>query len=274
MSLLQAFILGIIQGLTEYLPVSSSAHLVLIPYLAGWKIPETQVFVFGVLVQMGTLAAVIIYFWKDLYAIITAWVRGLLQKKPFGDPNARTGWFLILATIPAGIAGLLLKDMVEKAFNSPIATAMFLFITAVLLLAGEFFGKRSRSLESMTWKDALWIGFFQVLSIFPGISRSGSTITGGMTRNLNRRDAGRFSFLMAIPVMLAAGLLSMLDLVQMPDTVSFLPVLAIGFITSAVVGYLSIHWLLTFISKRSLKPFAIYCVLFASAVLVFAYVKI
>lgn len=273
MSYLQAFILGIVQGLTEYLPVSSSAHLVLFPYLAGWEIPESQIFPFDVLVQMGTLVAVILYFWRDLYTIIAAWLRGLFQGKPWDDPDARMGWYLILATIPAGSAGLLLKDVVEKTFNSPVTTAWFLFVTAALLLAAESIGKRTRDLTTLTWKDALWIGCFQILSIFSGVSRSGSTIAGGMTRNLTRREAGRFSFLMAVPVMLAAGLLSLLDLFKLPDAGDFLPVLAVGFVTSAIVGFLSIRWLLSFISRHSLKVFAIYCTLLAAGVLVFAYVS-
>ena len=274
MSILQAFILGIIQGLTEFLPISSSAHLVLTPYLLGWKIPETQVFSFDVLVQMGTLVAVILYFWKDLLSIVQAWLGGLFHRQPFYNAHARMGWYLILATVPAGIVGMLLKSQVERAFNSPVATAWFLLITALLLWAAETIGKRNRTIEAITWKDALWIGCFQVLSIFPGISRSGSTIAGGMTRNLQRRDAGRFSFLMAIPVMTAAGLLSLLDLIRLPNLSTFLPVLVVGFVTSALVGYFSIHWLLGFITRRSLKPFAFYCILLAAVVLLFAYVLV
>ncbi len=272
MSIFQAFILGIIQGLTEFLPISSSAHLVLAPYLFGWKIPESQVFSFDVLVQMGTLAAVILYFWKDLSAILKAWSTGIMQRKPFENPHARMGWYLIAATLPAGFAGLFLKDLVEKAFSSPVATAWFLFVTALLLIAAEYIGKRTRLLEHLNWKDALWIGSFQALSIFPGISRSGSTIAGGLTRNLVRSDAGRFAFLMAVPVMTAAGLLSLVDLLKYPDLSTFFPTLAVGFVTSGVVGYFSIHWLLSFITRRSLVPFAVYCALLASTVLIFAYV--
>ncbi|MHB8089795.1 MAG: undecaprenyl-diphosphate phosphatase, partial [Anaerolineaceae bacterium] len=132
MTLLQSIILGIVQGLTEFLPISSSAHLVLIPELLGWQIPEVQVFPFGVLVQMGTIIAVILYFWSDLWKIIKAFVKALVDRKPFEDPNARLGWYLILATIPAGLSGMLLKDKVEAVFNDPNATAYFLFGTAAL----------------------------------------------------------------------------------------------------------------------------------------------
>ena len=144
MSILQAIILGIIQGLTEFLPVSSSAHLVLTPYLLGWKIPAQEAFIFDVLVQVASLVAVIAYFWTDLMAILRAWLTGLIQRKPFADPQARLGWLLILATIPAGLAGLLIKDLVEQAFASPVATALFLFVTAGILTAAEYFSRQKR----------------------------------------------------------------------------------------------------------------------------------
>lgn len=273
MSFLQSIILGIIQGLTEFLPVSSSAHLVLVPYILDWRLPESQVFPFDVLVQIGTLLAVIVYFWKDLWSIIRAFIQALIRRKPFETREARMGWYLILATIPAGLAGVFLKDSVEAAFNNPRITAIFLMVTALFLLAAEFFSRRSRKLEEMTWLDALIAGIFQALSIFPGISRSGSTITGGMLRHLERSAAARFAFLMSIPVMLAAGIFSLPDLLEVPDLGSFIPVLLVGFIAAAVVGYLSIHWLLSFVNKRSLVYFAAYCVLLASVVLIISNIR-
>ena len=273
MTVLQSLILGIIQGLTEFLPISSSAHLVLVPYILNWSIPESQIFPFDVLVQLGTLAAVIAYFWRDLVTIIKAFVRGILRKKPFADPDARTGWYLVFATIPAGLAGLLLKSKVEAAFNSPKVTAIFLFFTAFLLVLAEFIGRRKRELKDLNWKDALWIGIFQAFSIFPGVSRSGSTIAGGMTRQLQRPAAARFAFLMSIPVMLAAGIFSIPDLLDVPNLGAFLPVLAVGFVAAVIVGYLSIRWLLNFLNKRSLVWFAGYCVLLAAAVLIIGAVR-
>ncbi len=273
MTFLQSLILGIIQGLTEFLPISSSAHLVLIPYLLKWYIPESQIFPFDVLVQLGTLVAVIIYFWKDLIFILKAFFRGLIQRKPFEDPNARLGWYLILATIPAGIAGVFLKSKVEAAFNSPRITAYFLIGTAVMLCAAEFFSRRNRKLINIKWYDALWMGVFQAISIFPGISRSGSTITGGMTRNLDRSSAARFSFLMSIPIMFSAGAASILDLFEVPDLGSFLPVLAVGFVVALIVGYLSIGWMLSFVKKHSLLYFAAYCVIFALVIIIIGNVR-
>ncbi len=273
MTFLQSFLLGIVQGLTEFLPISSSAHLVLVPFLFGWKIPANEAFIFNVLVQDGTLVAVILYFWKDLWAIGRAFLLGLLRRQPFADPNARMGWYLILATLPAGILGLLIKDLVEAAFASPVATAIFLLVTAGLLLAAERIGKRSRPLETLTWLDALWMGIAQALAIFPGISRSGATITGGMLRHLDRPSAARFSFLMSVPVMLAAGLLALLDLFNLPNLSSMVLPVATGFITAAVTGYLSIRWLLGYLARRSLTGFAIYCAIAGLIALGVAFVR-
>ncbi len=273
MTFLHSIILGIVQGLTEFLPISSSAHLVLVPYLFGWDFPAGQVFPFDVIVQLGTLLAVIIYFWKDLWAIIRSFVSCLLRGKPFAEADARLGWYLILATIPAGLLGLLIKSEVEAAFHSAPATAIFLLVTAALLLIAERIGRKTRSFEDFNWKDSLVMGLFQAVSIFPGVSRSGSTITGGMTRNLTRPAAARFSFLMSIPVMLAAGLLSVLDLRGVPGLSSFLPVVLAGTLTAAVVGYLSIRWLLSYLVRHSLTVFSIYCAVLGVLVLIVSYVR-
>jgi undecaprenyl-diphosphatase len=272
MTFFQALIMGIIQGLTEFLPISSSAHLVITPFLLGWDIPQEQVFPFGVLVQIGTLIAVIVYFFDDLHTIARGIITSLFSGKGVINDETRLGWLIVLATIPAGVIGLLLNDLIEQAFHSPMATAVFLYITALLLLTGEHFGRREHSLNEMTWIDALWIGVGQALAVFPGISRSGATISAGLLRNVKRADAGRFSFLIAIPIMLAAGLKSGFDLLSAPNMELFLPVLAVGFISSAVVGYFSIHWLLGFLNRNSMRGFAIYCILFASLTLFITYV--
>jgi len=259
MTIMQSIILGIVQGITEFLPVSSSAHLVLVPFFLGWDIPIEQAFPFDVLVQIGTLFSVVVYFRRDLVEIITTFFSGLKRSTPFEDHRSRLGWYIILATIPAGIAGLLLKSRIEAAFNSPLITGLFLFGTAAILVLAEFIGKRSRTLPFLKWQDALWIGLAQAVAIFPGISRSGATISGGLLRNLQRPAAARFSFLMSIPIMLAAGIVSLKDLSQVPNIITFLPILFIGFLTAALVGYVAIHWLLQFITKRSLYFFALYC---------------
>ena len=250
MTLLQSIILGIVQGLTEFLPVSSSAHLVLVPYLLEWDIPAEQAFVFNVLVQVATLVAVIAYFWKDLIAILRGLAGRPAATQAIREPAARLGWFILLATLPAGVIGLAIKDLVEQAFASPIAIAGFLLVTAGLLVIAERAGKRNRALEALNWIDALWIGFGQAIAIFPGVSRSGATITAGMTRDLQRPAAARFAFLMSIPIMLAAGLLAALDLLEIPDFAQLLPVFIPGFIAATITGYLSIRWLLGFLVPR------------------------
>jgi undecaprenyl-diphosphatase len=268
MTIIQAIILGMVQGLTEFLPISSSGHLVLVPHLFGWEIQHEQAFIFDVLVQLGTLLAVIVYFWKDLVGILEAFLRGLIARQPFKDSQARMGWYLILATFPAMVIGWFLKEVVEAAFTSPAVTAGFLLLTAVLLLVAELVGKRDRKLGDVNWIDAVWIGAFQVLALFPGVSRSGATISGGMTRNLGRSVAARFSFLMAVPVMVAAGLLAILDLIRIPDAGLFLLPLLIGFVSAAVTGYLAIRWLLGYLANRSLYIFIIYLVIVSVIILV------
>ncbi len=260
MNILQSIILGIVQGITEFLPISSSAHLVLVPYWLNWSFPKEHVFVFDVLVQGGTTLAVIIYFWRDLVSIIKAAIRGLITRKPFEDPNARLGWLVILASVPAGLAGLLIKDLVESAFNSPMVTAILLLGTSALLISAELLGKKLKKLHEVKPWDALFIGLFQAISIFPGISRSGATISGGLLRKLDRSSAARFSFLMSIPVMVAAMGLGVKDLLAVPDVTSFVPIMLAGIITSAIVGFLSIHWLLGYLKKHSLFGFAFYCI--------------
>ena len=267
MTILQSIILGIIQGLTEFLPISSSGHLVIVPYLLGWQIPAEDAFIFDVLVQVATLVAVFAYFWNDLITIGRAWVNGIIRRAPMRDPAARLGWLLIVATIPSGMIGLLLKDAVEAAFASPAASGFFLLVTAGLLMLAEKIGQRDREAENLNWLDAIWIGVAQALAIFPGVSRSGATITGGMIRGLDRPAAARFSFLMSVPIMLAAGLLTAVDLLQMPNLGELLPAFIPGFLAAALVGYLSIRWLLGFLTRRSLVGFAIYCAVLGSLVL-------
>ncbi len=267
----QAIILGVIQGITEFLPISSSGHLVLAPFFFGWNIPEEQIFPFDVLVQMGTLAAVIVYFWRDLVRIGGEFVAAIWKRKPFGTLSARQGWYLLLASLPVGLVGVLVKPLIERAFNSVTATAYFLFGSAFLLVLSEKVGKNNRDLDEITWLDALWIGAFQALAVFPGISRSGATITGGMTRHLHRKDAGRFSFILSIPVMLVAGLYSLYELVTSPGFGLLAVPLAIGLVVAAVVGYFSIGWLLSFLQRRSLTSFAVYCASLGALTLILTY---
>ena len=262
MTILQSIILGIVQGLTEFIPISSSGHLVLVPHLLGWEISPEVGFVFNVLVQVATLVAVFAYFWTDIVTMTRITIQDIIEKQPTAHPESRLAWLLIAATIPASLFGLFFNGTLEKAFDSPFATSIFLLVTAALLVAAEKLGKRSRSLSEITWVDAIWIGISQILALFPGISRSGATITGGMTRDLDRPGSARFSFLMSIPIMIAAGVFASFELTKIPEFTELLPTFAAGFIAAAVTGYLAIRWFLKYLSSRSLYVFAIYCAAF------------
>ena len=281
MTLIQALVLGIVQGLTEFIPVSSSAHLVLVPWLLGWTFEPQAAFAFNVLVQLGTLVAVIVCFWRDGVSILSAAV-GALRTRRWAE--GRLAWLLILATLPAAAAGILLKDLVEQAFASPAASAGFLLVTATLLglseilrrrmderppappaaakAASEGVGDGARdALEELKPVDSVVIGLAQALALFPGISRSGSTIAAGLSRGLTRPQAARFSFLMSVPIMLGAGLVAASDLSSLPNARELLPSLAAGFLAAGLVGFLAIRWLLRFLARRSLWVFAAYCAL-------------
>lgn len=268
MTLLHAFLLGIVQGLTEFIPVSSTAHLLIAEKLLG--VPsDDKTFAFSVIIQLGTVLALIVFFYRDIWQIVVAFFLGIKHKKPFENLQARLGWLVIAATIPALIAGFLLKDIVKTEFEEPFYTAgMRLLVTAVLLIAVEYFDRRNRTLESATWLDALSVGFFQILAIFPGASRSGSTIAGGMARGFDRPSAARLAFLMSIPILLAAGAYQMLKVIEMSGTRAYLPYLAVGFVTAAAVGWLSIKWLMAYLNKHSLYIFAAYCAVVGILVLI------
>lgn len=260
MTIFHSLLLGIIQGLTEFIPVSSTAHLLIAEHFLGLPADNSVyasnvLFAFDVLIQLGTLLALIIYFWRDLIELLRAFFA-----KPFSTPQNRLAWYIIIATIPALIAGFLLKSAVEALFRTPLVEAAIrLFSAAILLTLAEVFGRRTRQLESMTWLDSLVIGLFQILAVFPGASRSGTTIPGGMFRGFDRPSAARFAFLMAVPVMLAAGAYESLDVLKMHVLGTFLPLIAVGFITAAIVGWFAIQWLLSYLNRHSLYVFAAYC---------------
>jgi len=262
LNVFNAFLLGIVQGLTEFIPVSSTAHLLIAEHLLGIPGDDTATFTFSILVQLGTILSLVVFFWKDLLAILMGTLKNLGGLGRFKDlpESAKMGWYIVLATIPALLAGVLLKKQIEELFRTPLLEAAIrLFAAAVLMALAEFLGKRTRKLESITWLDALFIGLMQVIAVFPGASRSGTTISGGIFRGFDRPAAARFAFLMSVPVMLAAGLYEALNLFSMPNLNQFLPLIVVGFITAAVVGWLAIKWLLGYLNKHSLSIFAVYC---------------
>jgi undecaprenyl-diphosphatase len=254
LNIFQAFILGIVQGLTEFIPVSSTAHLLITQTLLDLP-ANGAMFSFLVILQLGTLVSLFAFYWNDLKSIALA---TLDFRRP--TPERNLGIYIVVATIPALIAGYLLSDAVEGLFTQPMLQASIrLFSAAILLTLAEMLTSKNRTLDSMTWLDAFIVGLFQIISLFPGASRSGSTISGGMFRGFDRPAAARFAFLMSVPVMLAAGGYELLDALRMPGIGSFLPLLSVGFITAAVVGWFAIKWLIDYLSRRSLYIFAAYC---------------
>lgn len=257
MTLLQSFLLGIVQGLTEFLPVSSTAHLLIAQKLLG--IPAGDgVFAFLVIVQLGTVLSLFIFYWKDLFAILRA-----TFDFRHSTPERNLGFYIILATIPALLAGYFLQDAVQALFSQPMLGASIrLFTVAALLTIAEWFSKKNRTLDSMTWLDALFVGLMQIIAVFPGASRSGATIAGGMLRGLDRPSAARFAFLISVPVLLAAGAYESLKVIEMTGTRTYLPSLFVGFAAAAVTGWFAIKWLVSYLSSRhSLYIFAAYCAL-------------
>ena len=268
MTLLQALVLGLVQGATEFLPVSSSGHLVLVPWLLGWHGVGESDLAFDALVHWGTLVAVFIYFWRDIWQIAVAVWDGVRHRDPAGTPEARLGWYILVGSIPAALIGLLLEDWFDAIFGSPNTAAGLLFGTAGLLFFAERSGRQDRELDSMRWGDAILIGLAQALAIFPGISRSGATIAAALKRGLSRGDAARYSFLLGVPAVAGAGAIQLLKLLQAGNLSGRVDTLLIGFLSAAVVGYLAIHSLLLFLRRRPLTIFAVYCALFGGISLV------
>jgi undecaprenyl-diphosphatase len=250
--------LGIIQGATEFLPVSSSGHSILVPAVIGLSQPTLGM---SVVAHLGTLLAVVIYFYRDLWQIVTTTLKSIQERQLMAYPESRLAWYIVVGSIPAAAAGFLLEDWLADIFTHPRWAAVFLLATAVILIIGEKLLSGRKQLADMTWLDALIIGLFQALALLPGISRSGSTIMAGLTRGLNRELAARYSFLMSVPVIFGAGLIELTKLLSGEIVVEF-SLLAATFLTSAVVGYLCIRFLMAWLRQRNLYPFAIYCATF------------
>ncbi|OHO32080.1 undecaprenyl-diphosphatase [Corynebacterium sp. HMSC034B08] len=255
MSWLQVIVLSIVQGLTEFLPVSSSGHLRIVSELFWGEDAGAS---FTAVIQLGTELAVLVYFAKDIWRILTAWFAGLFDKAKRGF-DYRMGWMVIAGTIPVGLAGVLLKDLIRENFRNLWITATVLILFSLVFILAERCGKKSRGFEELTMKDAVLMGLWQCLALIPGVSRSGGTISGGLFLNLDREVATRFSFLLAIPAVLASGLFSLPDAFdpqagQAASGMQLLVGSGIGFI----VGYISIAWLLKFVSNHSFAWFAAY----------------
>jgi len=255
MTALEALVLGIVQGVTEFLPISSSGHLVLVPWLFGWSEPGLA---YSVFLHWGTLLAVLVFFRRDIYRIILAWLTSL-RDRSFENPEGRIAWWIIIATIPAGVIGVIFQDFFETLFNSPRIVAGFLLLTALILAISERLGGQIKSADAMQWYDAILVGLAQAAAITPGISRSGTTIGAGLLRGVTRASATRFSLLLMVPTIFGAGILSSLDLAKEGLLGNGWLVLMIGFISAAISGYLAIRWMVAYLTRHPLTVFAMYC---------------
>lgn len=265
MDLIQIIVLAIVQGLSEFLPISSSAHLILFPRLAGW---DDQGLAFDVAVHLGTLLAVVWYFREEVFGMIRDWFASLARRQRVGD--SRLAWAVILGTIPVGIAGLLFKDFIEVELRSPLVIAWTTIGFGLLLWWSDRVGRRTpapRDEHSLRWKDILLIGCAQALALIPGTSRSGVTMTAGLLLGLSRSGAARFSFLLSIPVILLASGLSTLDLIEGSVPVDW-TAMALGVVLSAASAYLCIHIFLKLLERIGMMPFVIYRLILGVVLLV------
>jgi len=264
MTVFQAFILGMVQGLTEFLPVSSSGHLVLFPWFFGWKDPGLA---FDVFLHLGTLLAVFGYFFRDWMGLIKAGVMSIIDRRIGFDRERMLFWLLILGSIPAGLAGLLFHDVVESVFRDPLLIAIPLAAVGFLLYWVDGNYPSLRQVEELTFKDAFWIGIAQACAIIPGVSRSGSTMTMGRYRGLNREAAARFSFLLSFPITAAALLYEGKKFAEQGGGGVSTECLIAGFSGSFVFGILSIHILLGFLRTADFRFFAWYRVMLAVVII-------
>ena len=261
LDILSAIILGAVQGISAFLPISSSGHLVLVPALLGI---ETGL-AFDTILHIGTLVAIFTFFWKDIINLIKGFILSIIDLTEGVDifkrelhrvPEKRFAWLIIVGTIPTGIMGILLKDAIETIFRGTLFVGIFLLVTAAVLYYSERHSSGQITQKDMSFKQALIVGICQGLAVFPGISRSGSTIASGLCLGLNREYAARYSFLLSIPAVIGAGLIQIKDIATLDASVS---VLLAGFISSVIFGYLSIKLLMKMIKGWSLDIFAYYC---------------
>ncbi|MDQ2622392.1 MAG: undecaprenyl-diphosphate phosphatase [Actinomycetota bacterium] len=266
MDLIQSIILGFLQGLTEFLPISSSGHILIVPALLGWEDPGAA---FTAVIQLGTEAAVLIYFRKDLWNIAKAWLASLRNPERRSELNARMGWYLIAATIPIGILGLVFEDQIENAARNLWLVGSMLIVFGIVLGLADNVGSRKREVGDLSVRDGILIGFAQSLALIPGVSRSGATISAGLFLGLNRAAAARFSFLLAIPAVVASGFFQLYGILSGEEAVGE-PILNVIVATLAafIVGYAVIAWLLRYLSNNSFAIFVGYRLLLGSGVLI------
>lgn len=262
--LLKAVVLGVIQGLTEFLPISSSAHLRIFPELFGWGDPGAA---FTAVIQIGTELAVLIYFRKDIWRIGSAWVRSLFQPEYRGTLDSRMGWFIIVGSLPIVVLGVLLKDVIERDFRNLWIIGTTLIALGIILGIADRVGRTDRPLGKITLKDAVLMGAAQALALIPGVSRSGATISMGRFLGFEREAATRFAFLLAIPAVVGAGLFELKEIPHGHNDFGWGPTIT-ATVVSFVVGYAAIAWLLRYVSTKSYTPFVVYRILLGAGTLI------
>jgi undecaprenyl-diphosphatase len=265
MSLLQSIVLGVVQGLTEFLPISSSAHLRIVPALLGWEDPGAA---FTAVCQLGTEAAVLIFFRHELWSILTKWLRALRDPSLRSHPDVRLGWFLIVATIPIGILGFIFRDQIETGARNLWLIGTVLIVFALVLGHADAHGRHDREIDEISHRDGVLIGLAQSLSLVPGVSRSGATMSAGLLLGLERPAAARFSFLLAVPAVVASGLFELKDVISGDKHVNApIGYVLVATVVAFFVGYAAIAWFLRYLTSHSMRVFVIYRLVLGSVVL-------
>jgi undecaprenyl-diphosphatase len=264
MGWLEAIVLGLVQGLTEFLPISSSAHVFIAGQLFGGRDPGAA---FTAITQLGTESAVLIYFWRDIVRIIKAWTSALVGKLPRDDPDARMGWLVIIGSIPIVVLGLLFQDAIDSTLRNLWITATMLAGVALIMGWFDANARHQKDLRQLSWRDGLIFGLAQSAALIPGVSRSGGTITAGLAMGYTREAAARYSFLLAIPAVLGSGVFKLTDIANDPVEPAWGPIAA-ATVVAFVVGYAVIAWLLRYISTHSFRPFVIYRLALAALIVV------
>ncbi|MBC9224998.1 undecaprenyl-diphosphate phosphatase [Aeromicrobium sp. 636] len=263
MDLLRSVILGIVQGLTEFLPISSSAHLAIVPQLLGWEDPGAA---YTAVVQIGTELAVILYFWRDIWTIGSGWVRGVFNAEARQAPEWRMGWFIIVGSLPIVVLGLALEDAIDREFRNLWFIASMLIGMGLVLGLAERLGRKTKPIADLRSRDAILLGLAQACALVPGVSRSGATISMGLFLGYERQAATRYAFLLAIPAVVGAGVYKLKDIPGGENAYGTVPTI-VGTAVAFVVGLAVIHWLLQYVSNHSYKPFVIYRVALGALVL-------
>ena len=258
MDLIQALILGIVEGLTEFLPVSSTGHLTITESLLGLPVDDPGVTAFTAIIQVGAILAVLVFFWADIARLGAAWLRGVFQRESRSHPDYRFAWYVIIGSIPIGIVGFAAKDLITGGLRSLWVVVVALVAWSFVMVAAERAGRRDRNEQEVNLKDTLVIGFVQCIALIPGVSRSGATISAGLFRNLDRVTATRLSFFLSIPALITAGAYEALtEAGSISTSVGWGPTI-VGTVVSFIVAYATIAWLLRFVAKHSITVFVGY----------------